>query len=428
MLDNLKKKVSVTSKLIVIFILLIAFLPGTVIVQSLIQERQHLQEETLTEISGKWGGAQQIVGPVLQVPYKNLYGQTKDAYFFPDTLDITGDLTSEVRSRGIYDVSLFRGGLNLSGKFNANAWDLGVNPDALDWENATISLAISDQKGITENATLAFNGKSSQMKPSTNIKSLTRGLHLPVSANPNGQDNYYSIDLNLQGSGTLSFLPVAATTSVNIASDWPSPSFSGDFLPVERQITDEGFTANWSVLEINRDIKSAWNSDGIQSSDLTYNSNYFGVEFFQPVDVYQKSTRSAKYGLAVIALVFGSFFITEILYRRRLHPVQYIMVGLALVIFYTLLISIAEFIRFGYAYLIASLAVISLITLYSQSALGSKKLALTNGGLLTVLYLFIYVLLQMQEATLLVGSIGIFFILAAAMYSTRKVNWYSEEK
>jgi len=233
------------------------------------------------------------------------------------------------------------------------------------------------------------------------------------------KDEYaFNIDLDLRGSQSLNFVPLGRATRVDLTSDWPHPSFNGAFLP-DHDITEEGFSATWKVLDLNRNFPQAWkgNRDGIYDSS-------FGFELFMPNDHYQQSMRSAKYAILFISLTFMVFFFLETINKKRIHPIQYILVGLALSIFFVLLLSLAEFIGFNAAYGVGAVATTLLIVIYSSSILTSGKLTAFLFGLLSVMYVFIFTILQLEDTALLVGSIGLFIILATIMIWSRKVDWY----
>ena len=211
--------------------------------------------------------------------------------------------------------------------------------------------------------------------------------------------------------------------AVQVKSTWADPSFIGSFLPVAREITQEGFTANWKVSHLGRSYPQFWNSENQNGSYLS--DSDFGIKLLLPVDFYQKTQRSIKYGILFILLTFTVFFLFEVFNPIRLHFLQYMMVGIALCIFYLLLLSIAEQFGFVVAYLSAMVATVVLITGYSMAILQSKKHALMLGTLLILLYSYLYVLLHLQDYALLFGAIGLFLILATVMYITRNIDWYA---
>jgi inner membrane protein len=226
--------------------------------------------------------------------------------------------------------------------------------------------------------------------------------------------------LNFNGSTSINFVPLGKVSEVSVKSAWQNPSFVGAFLPDERNIATTGFSANWKVLHLNRPYPQAFKgaTSGIDESS-------FGVNLFVPVDEYQKSMRSAKYAAMFITLTFLIFFFVQIINGIRIHPVQYIMVGLALCVFYTLLIAISEHLAFHWSYIIASISIILLITLYAKSIFNENRLTALLALILCILYLFIYAIIQMEDYALLMGSIGIFIVLALVMFLSRKINWYA---
>jgi inner membrane protein len=226
--------------------------------------------------------------------------------------------------------------------------------------------------------------------------------------------------LNINGSESINFIPVGKQTNVDLDSDWANPSFEGSFLPNTRDINETGFNASWKVLHLNRSYPQQW-----IGTKYNIDESSFGVKLLLPVDHYQKSLRSVKYAIMFISLTFLIFFFTEILNKKRIHPIQYLLVGLGLSVFYTLLVSLSEQINFNLAYLLASLSIITLITAYSYSMLKNIKLTVIVAFVLSVLYTFLFTVIQLQDYSLLLGSIGLFLALAIVMYLSRKVDWYS---
>ena len=255
---------------------------------------------------------------------------------------------------------------------------------------------------------------------------LESGINCPVKIiqNDSVKTSYdFSFSLKLKGSEVLYFTPLGKETNVSLASNWSSPSFDGNFLPDQRSIADSGFTANWNVLHLNRNYPQQWLGS---SHDITYSA--FGVNLFTPVDNYQKSTRSVKYAIMIIALTFLVMFFVEILNNKAIHPFQYILIGLALCVFYSLLISISEQSNFNFAYLISGLATVGLIAAYSKSVFKENKLVALVSSVLVILNGYVFSLIQLEDYALLMGSIGLFIALAAVMYYSRKIDWYNLNK
>jgi len=229
----------------------------------------------------------------------------------------------------------------------------------------------------------------------------------------------FRIRLDLNGSAGLLFSPVGKETIAELKSDWTNPSFMGDFLPEERSVDGAGFSAKWKVLHLNRNFPQAWTG-----SQNLVGQTLFGVNLLLAVDEYQKTMRTAKYAIMFIALTFLTFFMIELLSRHTIHPIQYLLIGFALLVFYTLLLSISEYLIFAQAYWIASIAIIAMITLYARSVLANNLQTLVISGVLMLLYGYLFIILQLQDYALLMGSIGLFAVLAIVMYLTRKIDWF----
>lgn len=417
------------------FLILILLIPASMI-QDLIREREYRMEEAVNEVSSKWGGQQTLAGPVLTVPYYNYSRDNYDrivktvdyAHFLPEEITIEGSIAPEMRYRGIYEVVVYSSSMQVNGKFKKpdfSEWSTLEND--IIWKDAFISLGISDMRGIKENILVKWNGDPFALNPGVETRDvLESGLsaRVPVNMADSVSPGFsFSFDLKLNGSKLLNFIPVGKENNVKISSSWANPSFDGSFLPDERNIADTGFDARWKVLHLNRNYPQQWkgNTQRIFGSE-------FGVTLLLPVDEYQKTTRSAKYAIMFIALTFLVFFFVEILNKKRIHPVQYLLVGLALCIFYTLLLSLSEHTGFGIAYIIASFAVVLLITLYTSTILLNKRLTVITGLLLAVLYAFIYTIIQLQDYALLMGSTGLFLVLSIIMYLSRKIKWYGNDE
>jgi len=424
---------SVTIKMLIVgFLILILLIPAAM-VQSLIYERKNRSDTAASEISEKWGQAQTVIGPVLNIPYRKYYTlkdgtrrfTTEVAHFLPKTLNVEGELKPQIRYRGIYKAVLYNAIMQLNGSFERPDFAaLDINEQDVQWDRAVFALGISDMTGIKEAITPEFGTVRVSMNPGVENQDV---LSSGVSARlPNGISRRagipFSLKLDLNGSTRIRFAPVGEVTTVNLKSNWKSPSFDGSFLPVERKIDKDGFSARWKVLHLNRNYPQEWIGKRSNVDEST-----FGVKLFVAADVYQQATRTAKYAVLFIVLTFTTFFFSEIIDRRRLHPIQYLLIGFAVVIFYSLLIALSEHIRFGLAYLVGSVAVIGLITAYARTTLKNNRLTLLIGGILTILYGYLYMILQMEDYALLMGSIGLFVTLAIIMYTTRRIDWYGNE-
>jgi len=409
-------------------LILLMLIPGAFIA-SLVAERQARQEEVVNEVSNKWAGKQTITGPVLMLPYKvlekgadeKITERIKKAYILPDELHISGDLQPTEKKRSLYSVMLYSTSLKLSGKFGILPLAaMQIPAESVIWQDAKLLISIGDMRGINDQVQLSWNGARQFFDAGVPANSLFKeGLNIPVSVNAQNPSEF-SLNLSLRGSNYLYFTPVGKTTDVDMTGNWKDPSFDGQYLPATSDINDKSFKAHWKVLPLSHTYPQYWTE---AAQDLEKAA--FGVKLIQPVDGYSKTNRCVKYSILFIALTFTFFFFLEILQKRQVHPLQYILVGLALTIFYTLLLSISEYTGFNPAYFVASSATITLIGLYAWSIFKSGKTALGFTISLTGLYTYIFVLIQLEDYALLFGSIGLFAIIAIIMFYSRKIDWYS---
>jgi inner membrane protein len=430
------EKISVMLKLGFILGLMLLLLIPQFMVTSLIGERENTRNQAVAEVSGKWGNSQTLAGPVLTVPYEvfdrstdskgniTVHRSVKYLHFLPEELDLKAKADPEIRYRGIFHVVLYRLGLSTRGRFHIPPMaSLGVPPQNVLWDQVFLAVGVSDLRGVQEEIPFSWNNHRFVFQPGINgLSALSTGIYSPVPLSAGQRNIDYSFDLKLNGSKRLSFVPSGKTTTVHLESAWSSPSFDGSYLPQNRQIGEKGFTADWKIFYLSRSIPQIWQGSQVGWEDLERTS--FGASFLYPVDAYQKVTRSAKYGALYILLTFGVFFLFEILAGLRIHSIQYLLVGFAIILFYLLLLSLSEYLAFALAYALACLGIVGLITGYSRSVLCDWKKAGAIGLLMAVLYGNLFVLLQLEDYALLLGSLGLFIALATAMYVTRKVDWY----
>ncbi len=435
-------KNSVTLKLLTIGILILILLIPSSMIQSIIRERESLSMSTIYEVSSKWAEEQTISGPVISIPliyeYQNkvkkegsdemeivVYKQVKSLTLLPKDLYISGNVSPRKLRRGIYEIVVYESSLQVKGNFDLNLNIDEVGLKEIQWDKASISIGMSDLRGIKEGIRFNIGKETYTVLPGSKNNVLPSGVSLQPKNLKEGEIMDFSFDLNLQGSQNLSFLPMGGVTEVKINSGWTSPSFNGSFLPDERSVTDNGFEATWKVLQLNRNYAQSW----IGAIDIMrLNESRFGVDLILPLDDYQKSMRSAKYAVMTLALTFLVFFLVEILNNRKIHPLQYTLVGLGLCLFYVLLVSISEHSNFNFAYAISTTAIVMMISLYSLTILKRKKTTLTLTGILIAIYGFVFVTLQLADYALLLGSVGLTIILGLTMYFTRKIDWYNLQK
>ncbi len=413
-------------------VLILLMLIPTIFINSIITEREQRQKEVVKEVSSKWATAQTVSGPYLVVPYNDTSvtgdGKTiivkKQLILLANELDVNGKIFPEERPRSIYKVLLYKSYIKISGIFRPK-WPVDINAGNIDLSNAKLCFGISDFKGIEEEISVNFNNQPFTFAPGLPINDLDEiGLFVAVSVTPEilAAGVPFNLQVKLKGSEQLHFMPLAANSKFNLTSTWPNPSFDGNSLPNERQVTEKGFTAKWNFNQANLPFGTVIRQGVVKTGNLP-----FGVSMVQPADQYNKTTRSVKYAILFIGLTFALFFIIEIMQRKPFHPVQYVLVGLALVIFYTLLLAMSEYLVFDHAYLIAATATVILISLYAKSHFSSWKTAAVFFSTLGLLYGFIFILIRLEDTALLVGSIGLFMVLALVMYASRKINWYGEK-
>ncbi len=446
-------KNSTTARMLTIGILTVILLIPLSFIKSLIYERMDRQQEVVSEINKKWGKEVLLYGPILKVPYKKhnvsetynaKTGKKKQksivsieyAYFFPKKLDIKSTINPQEKQRGIYKTAVYKSAIDISGSFTKPDFsERDIKDENILWDKSKLIIQTSNLKGVNSLVEIemnknkySFESKYEHRIPNNEYQNAILNLHKLESKSikkedlPLKKDIDFSLNITINGSKQIRFIPVGKETNVHIQSDWKTANFLGEFLPQNPDnVSVDGFSAKWKVLDINRPF-SQKSFSGIPN----LKQYAFGVNFMIPVDEYQKSERSAKYGFLIIGLTFLIFFLIQTMSKINIHPFQYLMIGIALTMFYTLLISISEHSSFLKAYIIAGTAVVVLITFYSKSILKGIKFPLFIGGSLTILYTFIFVIIQLENYALLVGSIGLFAILAAVMFASRKIDWQND--
>ena len=416
---------SSTAKMIMVGLLTLFLLIPLFFVQDLITERSIRQKEVVSETTSKWGGSVYVYGPILKIPYKNpISGKSNFAYFFPDELNNSSTVTMEKPlERGIFKSNVFSTKMNFTGSYSQPNFQMRNIPDEnVFWNQAKIIIRTTNLKSLKDEVQIKFANQSFKFEPgnSENNDSIQTLESTTFDYKNIANLSKFSFDIAFNGSKQIKIVPIGKTTDCKMTSDWNSPNFNGFFSPTSREIfkDDSGFKANWKILHFNRPFAQQY------FENLPELSNYaFATDFITTVDEYQQNERASKYGFLVIGLTFLIFFLIQSISKINIHIFQYSMIGIALIMFYTLLISITEHSSFILAYLIAAIAVIALISLYSISILKSKKFPAFIAISLIVLYSFIFVIIQLEDYALLVGSMGLFAILAAVMYFSRKIDW-----
>ncbi len=415
----------------------------------LIEERNSYNKHVIREQTKTWGGEQILSGPILKIPYyiqeveKIKVGKEEEEkvkevkkylYVTPELIEYKGNVKMDSKYRSIYKTEVYKTKLKVKGRFELKTTKFNIdNLVRIDYKNTLLIYGISDLKGMMISPNITFNGVKKKFKPGTNNFQFLFNNSVSNSNNQIGKSGIYTfidldkekkeylfdIELNLRGSKNLSFTPIAKLTKVNLKSDFPHPSFQGTFSNIS-SVTPKGFNVEWKVSEFNRNLPSYW----FNKNSLDIRGYRFGVDMVTPINNYLKSERATKYMFLVITLTFLVFFLTEIINQLKIHIFQYTLVGIALAVFFTLLLALSEYLGFDIAYFIASVSTIILIVLYSLSIFDSKN---SSGILLTsllIIFGFIYTIIQMEQYSLLTGAIGIFVVVGITMYTTRKIQWY----
>ena len=431
-------KDSIIFKLVFIaFIALMLLIPSSWI-QGLINERSSRQQEVINEVSDQWSGSQLIQGPVLVIPYKTQFSvkdtanhvvvkqSVQNAYLLPENLKIKGLIETKTRKRGIFKVGVYDVGLTISGSFNrADLAKLQIDTANLMLDKARVIFGISDLKGLKANPAIKIQNQNITVEPVLNGDLLDNGLQAAVNLSANtGNSIPFSFNLGLKGSQSLDFVHTGKTTEVELTGNWASPKFTGRYLPDTSIINKDGFNAKWRMLYYNRPFPQQWaGNDTLLNTFKSTKDALFGTELHIQVDEYQKNMRTSKYAILIILLTFVSLFLTEVIQKAHVHVFNYALIGAAMIVFYTLLLSFSEQVGYNMAYLISAVATVALITWFTASLLHNNKAAYFFAVILSIFYGFIFIIIQLEDMALLVGSIALFIIVSALMYFSRKISW-----
>ena len=435
-------------KLGAIALLILLLLIPLLMINGIISVRQERRDDVLLDIARSSSFSQRLAGPVMVVPYRKTvrewklneklnerYQETREVrgrlYFLPERFELDGQVQTELRSRGIYQARLFHAENRVSGRFVLPE-QLGIKEDFADYQfdQAYLAVGISDIRGIENALKLELGSQRLAFAPGTQVGWLGEGVHvmLPEQNSKQPAPLDFAFDLRLQGTEQLQVVPVGKTSQVKLASNWPHPSFIGNFLPAQREVTDKGFTANWQTSFFSTNLEEVLHGCSWDQVCDEFNGRSFGVSFIDPVDQYLKSDRAIKYALLFIALTFAGFFLFEVLKSLAVHPIQYALVGVALAFFYLLLLSLSEHIGFALAYLLSASACVLLIGFYVCHVLRSLAHGLGFSAGLATLYGLLYGLLSAEDYALLMGSLLLFGLLGTVMVLTRKLDWYGVGK
>jgi inner membrane protein len=396
-------------------------------IKSVIKERQSNAEKVKKEITNQWAAKQYLAGPVLNIPAKTIPSDMEEKsriviwHIMPEALEIEGNIKPEIRYRGIYQSVVYEAGLQFTGEFVLPGITALRNYEIL-WNEAYYTVGITDNRGLKGRITLIIDSTELEAEPGLRDQDIFQsGISFINPLSEPAVKKRFKMNFNLLGSEGLLLTPLGKITKVHLHSDWVSPSFNGSFLPSKRSVNDDGFSADWEVTHLNRNFPQNWIGSSFRPLEST-----FGLDLFLPVDHYQKSWRSARYGILFIALTFFVLIFLEITRKEFIHVFHYFLVSLGLVLFFTLLNSLSEHLGFNLSYIISSIATILLISSFSYSLLKNKRTAFIVFGMLVILYSSIFILLSLNDYAYLTGNIGLFVLLAIIMRLSGRMNLFLE--
>ena len=420
------------------FLMLLLLVPLAMI-SGIVADRQRLQQQVEDTVSASFAGPQRLVGPLLVIPYvereiivgtdehgresRRTIEHPHQIVFVPEQLIYGGKADVEIKQKGLYKTLVYETKGVWQARYDVPA-NLGVdvNPSLITAGNAYLAFGLCDVRGLRGSPKISWSGQDVAVENGTKLDGLGDGLHADVGNLTARESRQYAVtvSMDLAGMRSLAFAPVGKTTVVQLRASWPHPNFGGRFLPQSKQIDDKGFSARWEISHL-----ASKNSDLLRRGlkDPT-TLETFDVSFIEPVNIYQRAERAVKYGVLFIALTFAAFFLFEVLRDLRIHPLQYGLVGLALAVFFLLLVSLSEHISFLYAYLAASTACVLLIGYYLAHVLGGWRRGAAFTIKLAVLYVVLYGLLLSEDNALMLGSLLLFVVLAVIMVLTRRLDWY----
>ncbi len=423
---------------LVVLLVLILCIPLEMI-KSVAREREERRDEARSDITEKAGGssvlgAVSVVVPVSYVErFKNEKGKeeivwrSRKVWFLPEELAIDGTTETALRKRGIYEVPVFSGPFGIRASFRLHPAMTGLDSAVPEWDRAQLVMEFQDSRSLKRTPVLVQGESRRPMKPSQDEIILNgQAISAPIALTRVGDTATVaakaSIDLELSGALSLRFVSMGAETSVRLSGNWPSPSFSGYRLPDERSLGPNGFSASWTSGESARALPAALFQN--ESNSVKAMETSFGLEYYVPTDVYQKTHRALRYGVLFLLIPFAGLFLLESILKFKIHPIQYALIGAADLIFYLLLLSVSEHIPFYGAYLASATAVTALIGVYARGAFRAERKALLIAPIIAVQYGYLFFALESEDYALLIGAVGLFLILAVVMILTRGFDWY----
>jgi len=420
-------------------LILVMMIPMAMIM-GVIQERSYYQNEVIDSVSQSSSYSQKIIGPIIVIPYtlttleyrdkQKFYTQNKYLrYVLPQKLEVDANADISARHIGIYQAQVYQAQLKFTGSFDPVELDTLQNNENIEIEKPYLIVMISDTRGIMQVPLMTLNGKNIEFEPGVNQSDIynAQGINAPMSLEEvTGKKLDFNFSLLLQGTKDLSIVPLGRSSQYHLKGNWPHPNFIGYTLPSQRLIDEKGFDATWQSSWYANNINSLFAKDVNISRNASSYSDYpaFKTSFVETVDEYQMTERAVKYAILFIVLTFICFFIFEMLKQLKIHPVQYLLVGMALTIFYLLLLALSEHIGFLLAYVMGAFACSGLIGFYLSAVLKGIKWGSIFTSFLLLLYMILYFVMISEGNALLLGSILLFVVLGGIMILTRHIDWY----
>ena len=439
-------------KIIIIVVLGLLLLIPMTFINSVVRDRIRYQNEAISSIIEPVGDSANIQGVVIAIPYleKFIDSDTKEIgytrkyiFYMPNEYNVTGDVEVTSLSRGIFKAPIFNSKLNITGRFdkyNAEIYNLDENNTIILYDEAMIILGIGNKKNLMKLPNILINQNEELKYYEKNINidlNMFNNKFLYTISRDNILNGFdFNITMDIQGGNSLIITPLASENTFKISSKWKDPSFTGGFLPTKREVNNNGFNAEWNIASFNTSFTKYWTSD--ENSNRLNNidnnqyytsnqeSNNVLISFLLLNDNYQKTSRSVKYAILFIFIPFFVLFLCEVLSKKRIHPVQYILIGIANAIFYLLLLAISEHINFNISYFLSALMVTALTSIYIGYIIKSPRYTISMAIVESLIYIFLFGILQLTDYALLMGTLGLFAVIALAMYFTRNVDWYGE--
>lgn len=432
-------------KIFTILILGLLLLIPMTFIDSVVRDRKNYQAEAVSSIIEPIGGAANIEGLIIAIPYmKKIISEKETTYkreyifYMPNGYNISGDVEINLLKRGIFKVPILNSTLNIKGKFdkyNSNLYNLDENDSTILFDEAIMIFGIGNKKNLLKLPKIIVNGNEELEYYQKTIKinlNMFRNIFLfNISKEKIFNGFEFETKIDIQGGNSLIINPMAADNYFNITSKWNDPSFTGGFLPTKREISKNGFNAEWNIASFNTSYNKYWTSEEFNENneyefENNKSQNNVIISFLLLNDNYQKILRSVKYSILFIFIPFFVLFLCEVISKKRIHPVQYILIGISNAIFYLLLLAISEHINFNISYLISAIMVILLTSAYIGCIIKSKKYILSMAIVEILIYIFLFGILQLTDYALLMGTLGLFIVIAAGMYFSRNVDWYGE--